>query len=155
MSQRRLVSNEMAKLLGVLSHPNRVQIVEELREGERDVNTLQKALGISHSGVSQHLALLRAHHLVAERREGRHVFYRLCQVALAMWLMDGLQFIDPNMDASQQLHAAVEHMRGLWSHVAEQVTMASEQVAQVTEQVAQPAEFIAQATTSVNEKESI
>jgi DNA-binding transcriptional ArsR family regulator len=150
MSQQRLVSGEMAKLLGVLSHPNRVQIVEELREGERDVNTLQQALGISHSGVSQHLALLRAHHLVAERREGRHVFYRLCQVALAMWLMDGLQFIDPNNDTAQQLHSAVEHMRGLWSNVAH----TSEQIAPVTQQVLQSTELLTQTTEQVTKDES-
>jgi DNA-binding transcriptional ArsR family regulator len=154
MSQRRLVSNEMAKLLGVLSHPNRVQIVEELREGERDVNALQKALGISHSGVSQHLALLRAHHLVAERREGRHVFYRLCQMALAIWLIDGLQFIDPSNDAAQQLHSAVEHVRGLWSQVTDHVAQAPEQVAQATAHITQPTESIAQATEQVTKEES-
>ena len=154
MSQRRLVTNEMARLLGVLSHPNRVQIVEELREGERDVNALQKALGISHSGVSQHLALLRAHHLVAERREGRHVFYRLCQVALAMWLMDGLQFIDPANDAAQQLHSAVEHMRGLWSHVADHVAHASEQVTHAVDHVPQSNDLLAQTTEPVNQEES-
>lgn len=146
MSQRRLVSSEMARLLGVLSHPNRVQIVEELRDGERDVNALQKALGISHSGVSQHLALLRAHHLVAERREGRHVFYRLCQVALAMWIMDGLQFIDPANDTAQQLHSAVEHMRGLWSQVAEHMNP-------VSEPVVQTADLLAHNTESVTEEE--
>lgn len=112
MPQRRLVAGELARFLGVLAHPNRVHIVEELRGGERDVNTLQEALGISHSGVSQHLSLLRAHRLVAERRVGRRVFYRLLQPALAAWLTAGIAFIEP--ESHQQLHVALEQVRGLW-----------------------------------------
>ena len=71
MPERTLVTKELAQLLGVLSHPHRIRIVEELRAGECDVKSLQELLGISHAGVSQHLALLRAHRLVEERREGR------------------------------------------------------------------------------------
>jgi DNA-binding transcriptional ArsR family regulator len=108
-----MVAGELARFLGVLAHPNRIHIVEELRGGERDVNALQDALGISHSGVSQHLALLRAHRLVAERRVGRRVFYRLLQPALAAWLTAGLTFIEP--ESHQQLHVAVEQVRGLWN----------------------------------------
>lgn len=37
----------MAKLLGVLAHPNRIRIMEELRDGDHDVSSLQAALGIS------------------------------------------------------------------------------------------------------------
>ena len=35
---RVLVANELADLLGVLAHPNRIRIIEELRDGERNVN---------------------------------------------------------------------------------------------------------------------
>ncbi len=113
MPQRRLVAGELARFLGVLAHPNRIHIVEELRGGERDVNALQEALGISHSGVSQHLSLLRAHRLVAERRVGRRVFYRLLQPVLAAWLTTGLNFIEP--ESHHQLHVAVNQVRGLWN----------------------------------------
>jgi DNA-binding transcriptional ArsR family regulator len=115
MPQRYLVVDELARYLGVLSHPKRIHIVEELRGGERDVNALRDALGISHSGVSQHLALLRAHRLVAERRVGRRVFYRLLQPALAAWLTTGLSFIDPEPESHRQLHVAVEQVRNLWN----------------------------------------
>lgn len=86
MPHRVLVAKELAELLGVLAHPNRIRITEELRDGERDVNSLQAALGSSHPGVSQHLMLLRLHCLVSERRQGRQVFYRLRQPELAAWL---------------------------------------------------------------------
>ena len=73
-------------MFSVLAHPHRLRIVEELGSDERDVASLQSALGISHSGVSQHLSQLRALELVIERREGRHVFYRLMHPELAAWI---------------------------------------------------------------------
>jgi DNA-binding transcriptional ArsR family regulator len=114
MPERLIVAKELAGLLGVLSHPHRIRIVAELREGEMDVNSLQKELGISHSGVSQHLSLLRAHRLVEERREGRHVFYHLRQPELAEWLFAGLAFFEGEWALSDQLRTAVEHVRTVW-----------------------------------------
>lgn len=114
MPERLIVAKELAGLLGVLSHPHRIRIVAELREGEMDVNSLQKQLGISHSGVSQHLSLLRAHRLVEERREGRHVFYHLRQPELAEWLFGGLAFFEGEWALSDQLRSAVERVREVW-----------------------------------------
>jgi DNA-binding transcriptional ArsR family regulator len=94
MPEREVVSRELGTLLGVLSHPHRIRIVEELRDGERDVQTLQRRLGIRQAGVSQHLSLLRAHRIVVERREGRHVYYHLVHPQIASWLMVGLQFVE-------------------------------------------------------------
>jgi DNA-binding transcriptional ArsR family regulator len=115
MPSSSVVSRELAELLGVLAHPHRLRIVEELRGGELDVGTLKEILEISHSGVSQHLGLLRVHRLVVERREGRHVFYRLCRPELAIWLLDGLTFIEGDAEASQQLRHDVRRARAEWS----------------------------------------
>lgn len=112
MPDRVLITKELAELLGVLAHPHRIRIVEELRGGEeKDVNSLQAELGISHSSVSQHLSLLRAHRIVLERREGRHVFYRLRQPEMASWLTDALRFLEPD----REIGSAVERVRSLWS----------------------------------------
>ncbi len=110
-----LVTKELADLLGVLAHPHRIRIIEELRETERDVNTLQAALGISHSGVSQHLSVLRAHRLVAERREGRHVFYHLRQPKLARWLVDGIEFVAGTQEVAADVRLAIETLRAQWA----------------------------------------
>ncbi len=91
--ERFLAAKTLGEFLGAVAHPRRIQIINELRGGEKDVGTLQKALGISQSNVSQHLATLRAHRVVAEHREGRHVCYRLRTSALAEWLVDGMQFL--------------------------------------------------------------
>jgi DNA-binding transcriptional ArsR family regulator len=115
MPERFLVSKELADMLGVLSHPHRIRIIEELRDGERDVNALQLALGINHSGVSQHLSVLRAHRLVAERRQGRHVFYHLPQPKLARWLLDGIDFLAGSADVTDHVRHAIEHVRAQWA----------------------------------------
>ncbi|MCS7025262.1 MAG: metalloregulator ArsR/SmtB family transcription factor [Bryobacteraceae bacterium] len=114
MPARTVISKELGKLLGVLSHPHRIRIIEELRHGEMDVNSLQAVLGVAHSGVSQHLSLLRSHRLVSERREGRHVYYQLTQPKLATWLMEGLEFLEANVLQAQEMREALEQTRSIW-----------------------------------------
>lgn len=114
MPVRRLVTQELSKFLGVLSHPHRIRIVEELRHEERDVNFLEKTLEISHARVSQHLALMRSHRLVVERRAGRRVFYRLVQPDLAGWLLEGLDFIERDLESVEDMRQAVENVKSEW-----------------------------------------
>lgn len=119
MPDRLIATRALAELLGVLAHPQRIRILEELREGERDVTSLQQELGISHSGVSQHLAVLRAHRLVAEHRVGRRVFYRLRMPGLARWLVAGMQFLAETPEDAE-VHRAIDQVRHLWGDVHEE-----------------------------------
>lgn len=114
MPHRLLVTRELAALFAVLGHPHRIRIIEELRGGECDVKSLQDLLGISHSGVSQHLMVLRAHRIVCERRQGRHVFYRLRQPGLASWLLEGTEFLEQESEA-QELREAIRKARRAWA----------------------------------------
>lgn len=115
MPHRAVVAKELADLLGVLAHPHRVRIVQELRDGEHDVNSLQAALGISHSGVSQHLMVLRSRRLVTERRQGRQVFYKLRQPELAHWLLGATQFFEGQTAAVAELREAIDKTRQVWT----------------------------------------
>ncbi len=115
MPLRSLVTKEMADLLGVLAHPHRIRIVEELREGELDVNSIQNILGVSHSRVSQHLSVLRAHRVVVERRAGRYVFYRLVEPKLAKWLLEGFDFLAVQSISNTELRSALNETREMWT----------------------------------------
>ena len=115
MPSRSFVAKELASIFGILSHPDRVRIVAELRNGEMDVNSLQNVLGVSHSRVSQHLAGLRSHRLVTERRDGRHVYYHLSQPALAVWLLKGLEFVEGEAAVGDRIREALAEVRHLWS----------------------------------------
>ena len=114
MPHRVLVTRELAELLAALGHPHRIRIIEELRDGEYDVKSLQDSLGISHSGVSQHLMVLRAHRIVCERRQGRHVFYRLRQPGMASWLLEATEFLEQESEA-QELQEAIRKTRRAWA----------------------------------------
>ena len=118
MPWRVFLTKEMANFLGVLAHPHRVRIVQELRIGELDVNSLQAVLGVSHSRVSQHLSVLRAQRIVMERRDGRHVFYRLVDGKLAQWLADGLEFLQNEASHQIEVQEALRKSRSLWSETA-------------------------------------
>src|SRR5215210_8628348 len=60
-----------------LADPKRLCVLESLAEGEVSVSDLSTRVGCQVPNMSQHLAVLRAAGLVATRREGSTVFYRL------------------------------------------------------------------------------
>ncbi len=66
-----------ANLLRTLANERRLLILCQLGEGELSVGALQARLGLSQSALSQHLALLREEGLVATRREGQMIHYRI------------------------------------------------------------------------------
>jgi DNA-binding transcriptional ArsR family regulator len=68
----------MAKLFGILAEPTRLAIIHRLMKGgEQNVTEIVRATGHSHQNVSKHLRHLRTGSLVARRKEGLQVFYRL------------------------------------------------------------------------------
>ena len=70
-------------LLKAMSNPSRLVILCQLCEGERSVGELEEEVGLSQSGISQHLAVLRREHVVATRRERQTVFYSLASEEVA------------------------------------------------------------------------
>ncbi len=101
-----------------MAHPHRLRILVELHTGEKDVNGMQALLGISHSSVSQSLSILRAHRLVRERRQGRHVYYSLSNPELAEWLLDGLRFLEGGLAHDEDMKSAADNARRMWTRKA-------------------------------------
>lgn len=112
MPSRQVVAKELAEIFKLIAHPDRVRIIEELRSGEKDVNTLADKLTLPGPRVSQHLSLLRAHRAVEERRDGRHHYYHLTQPEIAEWIIAGLAFIEGRMSVSS---SAIQTARRLWT----------------------------------------
>ncbi len=67
----------LAELFGAFGDTSRVRIVSVLIDGECNVTTIVKAVGLTKSAVSHHLRALRQLHLVRARKEGRQVYYTL------------------------------------------------------------------------------
>ena len=73
----RLLLQRHAELCQTLASPVRLEILNLLRDGERRVNELAEQTELNQANVSQHLAVLRTKGIVATRREGTNVYYRV------------------------------------------------------------------------------
>lgn len=113
MPSRQLVAKELAEIFKLMSHPDRIRLIEELKADEKDVNTLAEVLGLPGPRVSQHLSLLKLNRIVEERRDGRHHFYHLIQPDIADWVVNGLNFVEGRMGGISQ--SSINDARRLWS----------------------------------------
>jgi ArsR family transcriptional regulator len=73
----REVYRQQARGLKALANESRLMIVARLNQGECSVGELVSLVGSDQSTVSKHLAVLRAHGIVEDRREGTSVYYML------------------------------------------------------------------------------
>jgi DNA-binding transcriptional ArsR family regulator len=71
------MASHLAETFKVLGDPTRVRIIHALSLDELCTHDLASVLGMSESGVSHQLTLLRLLRLVKFRREGRIVYYSL------------------------------------------------------------------------------
>jgi DNA-binding transcriptional ArsR family regulator len=72
------VVQDAAKVLRCIGHPVRLRIIELLDQGgERNVSAIQEAVGLEQAIASQHLNLMRDKGILASRRDGVNVFYRI------------------------------------------------------------------------------
>ena len=71
-------------VLGAVSDPIRLSILDELRRDQRCVCDLQELLDVAPNLLSYHLRILREAGLVAATRRGRWVDYRLTEDAVTV-----------------------------------------------------------------------
>ena len=70
-------ARKASDFLKALAHESRLMILCILAEGEKSVTELERMLALRQPTVSQQLARLRANGLVATRRDGKAVYYKL------------------------------------------------------------------------------
>jgi rhodanese-related sulfurtransferase/DNA-binding transcriptional ArsR family regulator len=68
---------QLARIAAAFASPKRIEIIDLLAQGERHVEALAREAGLTVANTSRHLQLLRGAQLVASRKAGLHVFYRL------------------------------------------------------------------------------
>jgi DNA-binding transcriptional ArsR family regulator len=69
--------SQVAAYFQALSEPTRLQILNLLRSGERNVAELAQACGYTSANISRHLSLLTQHGLVARESRGTSAYYRI------------------------------------------------------------------------------
>jgi DNA-binding transcriptional ArsR family regulator len=68
---------QVAAYFQALSEPTRLQILNFLRSGERNVGELAQLCGYTSANISRHLAFLTQHGLVEREGRGTSVYYRI------------------------------------------------------------------------------
>lgn len=66
-----------ADVMQAIAEPNRVQIIDILRTGPKNVTEISKIMQEEIVNVSHHLGVLREHGMVEDRKDGRFVIYTL------------------------------------------------------------------------------
>ena len=67
----------IAGVFSAIAHPNRIKILEFLRDGEKCNCEIYPTLGLEQSNLSRHLKALTDIGLLASRKEGVSVYYRV------------------------------------------------------------------------------
>jgi len=84
------VFGQFARMAQAFASPKRLEILDVLAQGERDVETLARETSQSVVNTSRHLQVLKNARLVDGRKQGVHVFYRLADPdVVSCW--EGLQ----------------------------------------------------------------
>ena len=68
---------QFAQVAKALSHAHKLELLELLAQGERSVESLANVAGLTVANTSRHLQQLRRAGLIASRKEGLYVFYRV------------------------------------------------------------------------------
>ena len=84
---------ELAQLYKVFGDETRIRILRAMLTEEKAVGELAEELQTSMSAVSHSLRILKAARLVTCRREGKAVYYRLCDEHVKMILLLGLDHV--------------------------------------------------------------
>ena len=88
-----------ARAFRALADPTRREILQALRKGELAAGAIVELFPMTGPSVSRHLSILKAADLIAERREGNRIFYRLEPQPLAQCLGDFLSAVCPTQRA--------------------------------------------------------
>ena len=100
-----------ASVCQTLANPTRLKILNALRDQEIPVAELARRTGTGLSNLSQHLAILRQRRVVATRRQGVTIYYRIAnpKILAAFDIMRDVLF--EQLHEGRRLVAAVDRAR--------------------------------------------
>ena len=115
------VFESVAELFGVLATPIRLKIISAVCQGEKNVSQLLDEIDTTQPNMSQHLSTLYRCGVLAKRREGTQVYYRLqservaslCRAVCTQVAMElaGEQPIEPNVARERHVEANAKVLR--------------------------------------------
>jgi DNA-binding transcriptional ArsR family regulator len=94
-------------LFKTLAHPVRLSILEILRDGEQCVCHMEATLGLRQAYISQHLMVLREAGVLADRRDGWNMYYRVVKPEVFA-VLDAMYTLTGNRVKIRHQHANSE-----------------------------------------------
>ncbi len=101
-----LVFDSVAELFGVLSTPIRLKIISAVCNGEKNVSELLAKIHTTQPNMSQHLSMLYRSGVLAKRREGTQMYYRLQSERVATLCRAVCTQVAIELESDQQLPAS-------------------------------------------------
>ena len=108
-----LVFDSVAELFSVLSTPIRLKIISAVCQGEKNVSELLAEIDTTQPNMSQHLATLYRSGVLAKRREGTQIYYRLQSERVAMLCRAVCTQVAIELDPASQVEASERLVPGL------------------------------------------
>jgi len=113
---------EMARLGHALGSPVRLRLLDLLRQAPRSVDALAEQAGLPVANVSQHLRHLRAAHVVASKRDGQRVVYRVADPKVSSFFVAFRSFSELLLPELQPLRSTANaHEPGMAPSEARQM----------------------------------
>jgi ArsR family transcriptional regulator len=88
----------------ILAHPIRLSILEILRDGEQCVCHMEATLKLRQAYISQHLMVLREAGVLADRRDGWNMYYRVIKPEIFA-VLDAMNTLTGHREALRHRHA--------------------------------------------------
>ncbi len=91
-----------AEMCKVFSHPKRLELINTIRDQEMSAGDLGERLGLTPAALSQHLTMMKERRILASRKEGNSVYYRIANPRLleAFDLLREIMFEQIRRDAA-------------------------------------------------------
>jgi rhodanese-related sulfurtransferase/biotin operon repressor len=102
---------QFATVAKTLGHANRIELLEQLAQGERSVEALATKTGLSIANASQHLQQLRRSGLATTRRAGKFAYYRLADDTILQLLAALGKIAERNIADVERLMRSYFHDR--------------------------------------------
>jgi len=100
------VFNSVAELFAVLSTPIRLKIISVVCNGEKNVSELLAEIDTTQPNMSQHLSTLYRSGVLAKRREGTQMYYRLQSERVSTLCRAVCTQVAIELDGDSQIKAA-------------------------------------------------
>lgn len=123
---------QFAMVAKTLGHTHRLELLEQLAQGERTVEVLADRTGLSIANASQHLQQMRRAGLVANRRDGKFVYYRLADDAVLELLAAMRRIAERNIAEVERVVRRYFHERDSMEAVSRQELLERSRAGTVT-----------------------